>query len=229
MYLLCSSLLIKVGPVALSILQGVLNFQYGDFIPIHSYWEELTVLDSRWMSYGLQGEIQAAFFHQAYYQAGRVSLFLCMSSGHWQLQRRQDREINSLFLLCKNEQTGTKHRDSTALHFFSLSCVIVTSLGKTIRKGKFRVIFSFSCKLCYEPCRDCLFTTVFISHQWTFPTHFCFTLFNPICTYGKIARGRELPSSFSENMKKKESFHSLFLTCFMISFISLQIWYYEKK
>lgn len=90
-------------------------------------------------------------------------------------------------------------------YIFSLSCVIVASLGKRIREGKFRVMFSLWCKVCHESCRDCPFTTVFISHQWTFPTHFCFTLFNPICTDGKTSRGSELLRSFSKYVKKSTS------------------------
>lgn len=89
-------------------------------------------------------------------------------------------------------------------YIFSLTSVIMVSLGKRIKNEKFRAIFSPWCKLCHESCRGCMFT-VFSSHPWTFLIHFCFTLFNPIFTDGKPSRGSEFPSSFTHNVKKTTS------------------------
>lgn len=88
---------------------------------------------------------------------------------------------------------------------FSLIPITVASLGKRIKKGKFRAIFSSWCKACHESCRSCLLTTVFISHQWTFLIHIYFFLFHPVRTDGKTSKGREFPSCFTQNVKTSTS------------------------
>lgn len=69
-----------------------------------------------------------------------------------QLQKIWHREIKSLPLLCKNEQSGYFRKEDKA--------------------GKFNRIFSSGYELCHEFCRGCLFITVFITHPWNF--HICF-------------------------------------------------------
>lgn len=109
-------------------------------------------------------------------------------------------------------------------YIFSLTSVIMVSLGKRIKKEKFRAIFSPWCKLCHESCRGCMFT-VFSSHQRTL----LFYLVQSHFYWWQTIERQWVPQLLYTECEKNY-LHSLFLTwCLMISFRSLQFWYYEEK
>lgn len=158
-------------------------------------------------------------------EEAELSLSLRMTWGHWWRQKSRDSEINTLFLLCENEQTYKWANEpykgfSTALYPLSNNCYC----GE-FSKGKFKEMFCSWCQLCHEPCRDCLFTTGFIIRQWIFLIHIYFTLFHPICILmAKYPEAASPPAPLHRMWNEM-----LLIWCLMILFSSLQFWYNEKQ